>query len=371
MFGSNPGALDAQIQFLSTLDKISLPADVDVAVEIPQTAIPENFTALLDLSESLQWALKSPFPKLIHWIVLHTSPSLIKAKRLKDELIVGQIKAARRSLTEDGQTCKPRRALDLIVQREDEIMSKDGHAAKWDPNVTQDEVLGFLIAGHETTSTVISWGLKYLSDDQRVQQKLREALQVCLTRACTEKNHPTAEEIAKVDIPYLDATMEEMLRCAGTISAHMRRTKLDSEVLGHTIPKGTDVFLVCNGPGFIEKPFPIGEDIRSQSSRHAKERSDKWHPADPAKFYPERWLRTDESGKQYFDPRSAPTLPFGGGLRGCFGRKLGMLEIRILLTLIVWNFELKQVPQPYASMECFEKLTRLPKLCLIRIEEAS
>jgi cytochrome P450 len=41
-----------------------------------------------------------------------------------------------------------------------------------------------------------------------------------------------------------------------------------------------------------------------------------------------------------FDPSAKPVLAFGLGLRGCFGKRLAYVEIRILITLIIWNFEL-------------------------------
>lgn len=98
--------------------------------------------------------------------------------------------------------------------------------------------------GHETTATTICWGLKFLTKHQDVQQKLRSALQGAFQQSWERGNNPTIDEIAKGNVPYLDATLEEMHRCGGTVSSNIRTALVDTEVLGHRIPKGTDVFMV-------------------------------------------------------------------------------------------------------------------------------
>lgn len=239
--------------------------------------------------------------------------------------------------------------------------------------------------GHETTSTVVSWGLKFLSKHQDVQSALRGTLRAEYTRAEAEGDNPSLEEILDADMPYFDATMEEILRCAVTIPGHMRRALVDTEILGYSVPAGTDVFLVCtepalydstsltfsqmvNGPSFVAEPFPIDNELRSRSSREAQKRIGTGSPASISDFNPERWLRRDEQGRLVFDSRGAPMLPFGAGPRGCFGRKLGLLELRIILTLIVWTFDLKEIPEQHASFKDKEHLTRLPEQCFVRLE---
>lgn len=100
-----------------------------------------------------------------------------------------------------------------------------------------------MATGHETTSTAFVWLLKFLASHQRVQVKLRAALETYFERAQRDGGRPTIDEIVGIDQPYTDAVMEEGLRLAG-ISILMRDTLSDVEVLGHMIPKGTTVFLV-------------------------------------------------------------------------------------------------------------------------------
>lgn len=98
--------------------------------------------------------------------------------------------------------------------------------------------------GHETTSTTIVWGLKFLTFYPAIQDELRKDLRAVHTAALAEKRLPSADEIIRVEqkggIPYLDAFIEEVLRC-GTIPAVGRDATCDTVLLGHAIPKGTTV----------------------------------------------------------------------------------------------------------------------------------
>ena len=176
-------------------------------------------------------------------------------------------------------------------------------------------MFGFLVAGHDTTSTTLEWALKYLTNHQNVQQKLRQTLRAYFTDAATANRNPSAREIAKAQIPYLDAFVEETLRCATTTNGVMRVTKADTEVLGYRIPRGTDILFMINGPSFMAAPFPVDEKLRSGNSRDAKAKTGTWEVHDMDVFKPERWLVNQE-----FDSRAGPSLPFGLGPRGCFGK---------------------------------------------------
>jgi hypothetical protein len=148
-----------------------------------------------------------------------------------------------------------------------------------------------LIAGHDTTSTTATWGLKLLSDHQEVQKKLRSALRKGFPAAFAEFRWPTAEEISRAHIPYLDATQEEIIRKSMTISEVSRKAMVDCVILGHYIPKGTNILMLGNGPDFVCPPVEtIPEELRSESCRTVKGRIGSWSAADCHLFKPERWL---------------------------------------------------------------------------------
>jgi hypothetical protein len=148
----------------------------------------------------------------------------------------------------------------------------------------------------------------------------------------------------------------------------IRNAVVDTVVLGHHIPKGTDIFIMSNGPDFFSPPFPIAEKDRSESSQTAKGRIGSWDPQDLQNFRPERWITVDDEGRDAYDSTAGPMLSFGLGPRGCFGKRMAYLDLRIYIVLIVWNFELQKVPVEFSSYGAEDKMTRQPQQAFVRLE---
>lgn len=53
------------------------------------------------------------------------------------------------------------------------------------------------------------------------------------------------------------------------------------------------------------------------------------------------------------------------------GRKLGTLQLKIELALVVWNFELLPTPPALSSFEEHDVLTGEPEQCYVRIAQVS
>jgi cytochrome P450 len=66
------------------------------------------------------------------------------------------------------------------------------------------EIPTFFVAGHETTSTAVTWALFALSQNIDIQNKLREEVSSLSTSS------PTADELASIS--YLDYVVREVLR---------------------------------------------------------------------------------------------------------------------------------------------------------------
>lgn len=139
-----------------------------------------------------------------------------------------------------------------------------------------------------------------------------------------QKRQPTCHEIINADLPYLEAVIEESLRCGGTAAAHPRLSMVDTELLGIHIPKGTDVFFMTNGPSFISPAVPIEEGLRSKTSQTAKDRIGSWDSSHISQFDPQRWLIVGPDGKVDINLQAGPNMQFGGGPRGCYGKYFGL-----------------------------------------------
>lgn len=121
-----------------------------------------------------------------------------------------------------------------------------------------------------------------------------------------------------------------------------------------------------NGPSFFSPEFQIDDSLRTKSCLESKDKVGSWKHDDMAIFNPDRWLVKDASGELVFDASAGPLLTFGLGERGCYGRRMAYLQMKQLMTLIVWNFELQKCPKELSGYEASDKMAHAPQLCYIR-----
>ncbi|KAK4159210.1 cytochrome P450 [Cladorrhinum sp. PSN259] len=372
MFG-HPEEESVNTHRLQTVErwKPELPSSVNSPVPFPDCELPEIFSAALTLANSVTDTQLSPAPRLTSW-VLRKFPFMRKATAIKDGYIRARVTEFL-ALIEAGDE-EPRTALHSVLLREREVAKKENRKPAYYGRAIADEFFGFMLAGHDTSATSVAWGVKFLADHPEVQEKLRSALRAALPDVAAAKRLPTYPELASLHVPYLDAVVEEILRHANTIAFVVRRAQCDAIVLGRHIPKGTDIFLMANGPGYLEPNLRISDEERSVGARlNVKEKKPltrQWDDADINAFKPERWLKQDhETGQVQFDPMAGPTLPFGLGPRGCFGRKFAIHELKIQFALIVWKFYLDKAPEELSSYDAVQRFAREPVHCYIRLRK--
>ncbi|KAI1117899.1 cytochrome P450 [Nemania sp. NC0429] len=345
------------------------PPNGDGSVSFPELPVMPDIAAIEAIEIHLGDQFKTPFPQLAHRFQMLTSPTLRKNFARRDKFLRDEIdKAVVRLRKGESGT---RSAMDHILQREMNAADKAGREPVFHSPRIHDELFGYIIAGHDTSSTALSWMVKNVADYPEVQAKLRSALRTAYAAAYAEGRQPNVVELWKTQVPYLDAVLEESLRFNSPISITLREALVDTEILGHKIRKGTAVFLVGDGPGYKSPSIPVPESVRSPSSREKKLFYGSWDPSDMHLFKPERWLKTDEeSGNVVYNAQSGPMMAFSLGPRGCFGRRLAYLETRIVLALLVWNFEFRQLSDKLNSRDSYDTITNNPRQCYVSLGEA-
>ncbi|KAI0486964.1 cytochrome P450 [Xylaria cf. heliscus] len=334
------------------------------AVVFPSLPLLPNIAPIEAIGAHLGEQMRTPFPRLTHRFRMLTSPTLAKDYALKDKFLHDEInKAVVRLRKGEGGL---RSAMDHIIQREMSAAEKAKREPVFHSPRIYDELFGYIVAGRDTSATSLSWMVKNMSDYPEVQTKLREALRTAYPEAYAEKRQPTIVELWKTPVPYLDAVLDESLRYNGPFPVTGREATVDTELLGYKIPKGTLTLFISDGPGYHSPPITVLEHTRSQSSRE-KELFGSWDPSDMHLFKPERWLKTGEDGNVVYDAQSGPMLAFGFGPRGCFGRRLGYLETRIVLALLVWNFEFHQLSGKLGSRDARDAITSTPVWCYVSL----
>jgi len=298
-----------------------------------------------------------------------------KATAIKDAYIANKVTESLRLMSSSSSPSshqQSKHALHSVLLRERDLASKESRPPRYTSRAIADEFFGFMLAGHDTSATTLAWGVKFLSDHPEVQDKLRSALRNALPEAVAAKRAPTYNELAKAQVPYLDAVVEEVLRHANTIAFVVRRAMCDTTVLGRRVPRGTDVFLVANGAGYLEPNMRVQDGERSPGARKGRPGlTGLWDDEDIGEFKPERWLKRSEAGEgEVFDPMAGPTLAFGLGPRGCFGKRFALHGLKIQFAMIVWHFRLLKVPDELNSYDAVQRFAREPTQCFVRLADA-
>lgn len=362
------GDLHRQITYLHSLEaEFAIPKSFrkhEPAI-LPRPKRSTNLTALSINEESLWKGFYMPWPTLYH-AINKLRPSVRNATRTLRGYINFKIEAATRSLEEGGT---PQSALDRVIQREVQAAEKEGRPARLDDPRIRDQICGYLIAGHDTSTGSVVWLLRRLMAHPEEQIKIRNDLRAVYSAAWKEKRLPTSEELVAKMSPYLEGFIEEVLRYNSPVVTVMVETRRETAILGHVVPVNTPVFLNLTGPSMSMPSVPVQEKLRSPSSRAHNALKDNWDDEDPGVFRPERWLKEDGSGGFLFSASRGPSLAFSAGNRGCWGKRLGYLELKIVLTLLVWKFDFGEIPHELDTWETYDSLVTAPKHCYVKLSE--
>jgi cytochrome P450 len=167
-----------------------------------------------------------------------------------------------------------------------------------------------IIAGTDTTAVQLKWIMYYLSVNSTAQKRVQQ-------EADTVLKTKTATDLAASDLPYCTNVMREAIRLSPAATFLGFDMLADGEILGHKIPKGTNVYAMLRASGL--------------KSNFLK---------DPFKFCPERWEA--EETKQLL---AGTLLAFGGGPRICPGRNLAMEDIVVAIALAFAPFDISLFPR--------------------------
>lgn len=170
---------------------------------------------------------------------------------------------------------------------------RDGTDSGLTDRELRDNLITLLLAGHETTATVLAWAFAELARDGQLLSSAQRAAD-------------TAESPESGD--YIEALAKESMRLHPVLYEVARRLTEPLEVNGFRIPAGATV-------------MPAIGLVHADPLLHRA----------PDRFDPSRFIGTQ--------PAPNTWIPFGGGARRCLGAGFSLLEARVVLAEVLRRFD--------------------------------
>ncbi|MBB6246734.1 cytochrome P450 [Rhodanobacter sp. A1T4] len=168
-----------------------------------------------------------------------------------------------------------------------------------------------VIGGEDTTANTLAWMINLLAENPAAGASLAAEIDTVLGSTTVARDWEQMKQL-----PYLEAVHTETQRLRAVAPLIGVVSNADCTVAGVLIPKDTPIIVSTTGEGMDEAHFPQHE-----------------------LFKPERWI-FDQKPHREDDP-ARKLFPFGGGTRMCPGRFLALTQIKLVISMIMRNFELE------------------------------
>ncbi|HTJ06007.1 MAG TPA: cytochrome P450 [Caldimonas sp.] len=229
----------------------------------------------------------------------------------------------------DPEAAQKKDLLGLMLQGRDPVTGE----GLSDENI-RFQLVTFLIAGHETTSGLLSFATYFLVKNPRVLQKARAEVD-----AVFGDDLPRVEQIGK--LRCVEQVLMETLRLWPTAPAFQLRAREDTVIGGrYAITKRDTITILI--PVLHRDTTVWGDDVEEF-------RPERFESESFAKMPPNAWK------------------PFGNGQRACIGRPFAMQEAVLLVAMILQRFDLIE-DDPSYQLQVAETLTLKPHGFRIRVK---
>lgn len=196
-------------------------------------------------------------------------------------------------------------------------------------NEIRDELIVFMLAGHDTTATTLTYAMWALGHHAEMQDKVRAEALAIGERRLTPDDVPT--------LSYTVQVLHEALRLCPPGAATARMAMQDIEVDGYRVEAGTmvvvGIYALHRDPALWDHALDFEPD---RFSPHNSRGRDRW---------------------QY--------LPFGAGPRSCIGDHFAMLEATLALATIVRATEICSINPDFPMVVPFTTVAAEPILATV------
>ncbi|XP_018400102.1 PREDICTED: cytochrome P450 4C1-like [Cyphomyrmex costatus] len=174
----------------------------------------------------------------------------------------------------------------------------------------REEVDTFVFEGHDTVAMGLTYAILVIAEHKDVQERARSEIS-----AIMEENGGKLTLSALSNMPYLERCLKESLRLYPSVPFISRVLSEDVKTQTHLVPSGTvihiNIFDIHRDPNFWSNPDVFDPD------RFLPEKINKRHPYS--------------------------YLPFSAGPRNCIGQRFAMIELKVMMATLIYNFYLEPV----------------------------
>lgn len=185
-----------------------------------------------------------------------------------------------------------------------------------DPSILRDQALNILLAGRDTTASLLSWIFLMLAEHPEVFSRLRQEV---LLQFGTSAENISFESLKRCQ--YLRHVINETLRLYPTVPFNFRVALRDT-----VLPRGAGAD--GQSPMFVPK-----NGVVLYSAYILHRHPDLWGP-DADSFKPERWADSSTATSHAWS-----YLPFNGGPRICLGQQFALTETGYAVVRILQEFK--------------------------------
>lgn len=288
---------------------------------------PPFVQAMVDVLDAAMASAKNILPDAFHPRMRHKRE---QGQRILTETVDKIIADRRRVLEAGGKV--PSDILQTMLTVRDRVTGK----RLPDDNI-RAQLITFLIAGHETTSGLLSYALYFLSKNPEIEARLVEEADRVLGRDYSYR--PSYADIDRLE--YTGRVLKETLRLHPTAPGFSKYVQRDTVVNGmYALPKGAVV-------------------VTALSSLH---RNPRYFGPDPERFDPDHFLPEAVAARH---PNAYH--PFGLGIRSCIGFQFALVEARMVLARLYQRFRFR-LADPAYTLRSIQTLTVKPRDLYLVIE---
>jgi cytochrome P450 len=289
-------ARDEPIDLLAEMERVTLLIIGKAMFSTDMETHAEDIAGALDvLRTEFQRQTNSIRPTIPEWLPTPHNRRVSAARDQLNGIVYGLIEERR------GQEGEYDDLLSALMTARDEETGE-----RMDDEQIRDEIMTFLLAGHETTAAALTWTWYLLARNPAVHEELHE-------QVTAQSGETTGAAFSFGDDPtYAKQCVQEAMRIYPPVPVFVREARETDTIDGYEIPAGSEVLL---------SQYVVHRD------------PDLWD--EPSRFRPERFAAgADDERARY------SYFPFGGGRRICIGRQFALMEAQIVLSRAVERYRL-------------------------------